>query len=394
MKAKLDVDATKLFEALKYQIHVAIEYCHALSDDESLWVEVFGDVTVGADSQIEVKDYEDDLTDSHENLWNTLNNWLKPEFNHELYRNLILLTTQTFGANSTLKDWNQKAPKERLAILEGILAASEERHAKPKKAGAADAKLPEPSKALKLQRKVFADERRDALLSALPKIQIVTDQPGLLEHIEWYKRNYLRPLPPNRQDDYLGDLFGFITSAAKITNGWEISSAEFTAKTRELTARYMVGTVKFPPVNHEVLEQQASAMDVSERSFALKLSEIGGQKFIPRATADLLHAQHYIAELIKDCGVFQPDFDSYRRNHHQTHCSGRLYEMEGADPSLSHAELQTLSRKFYLRRCQESVMPFCSFENTPTEFRNGIYQMLADEPAGTGIEGLYWRLWD
>ncbi|KXV75102.1 hypothetical protein AD953_08920 [Acetobacter malorum] len=73
--AKLDFDATKLFEALKYQIHVAIDYCHTLEKTDVLWIEAFGDVTVQGRDQIEVKEYKDNLTDGHENFWKTLNNW-------------------------------------------------------------------------------------------------------------------------------------------------------------------------------------------------------------------------------------------------------------------------------------------------------------------------------
>ncbi|WP_197461745.1 hypothetical protein [Acetobacter malorum] len=75
MDAKLDFDATKLFEALKYQIHVAIDYCHTLEKTDVLWIEAFGDVTVQGRDQIEVKEYKDNLTDGHENFWKTLNNW-------------------------------------------------------------------------------------------------------------------------------------------------------------------------------------------------------------------------------------------------------------------------------------------------------------------------------
>lgn len=44
VNAKLDFDASKLYEALKYQIHVAIDYCHTLDKDDVLWIEVFGGV--------------------------------------------------------------------------------------------------------------------------------------------------------------------------------------------------------------------------------------------------------------------------------------------------------------------------------------------------------------
>lgn len=55
MQSTIDFEARKLFEAIKYQIHVAIEYCHKLEDDQSLWIEVFGDVAVDREGAVEVK---------------------------------------------------------------------------------------------------------------------------------------------------------------------------------------------------------------------------------------------------------------------------------------------------------------------------------------------------
>lgn len=53
-------------------------------------------------------------------------------------------------------------------------------------------------------------------------------------------------------DDFLNDLFGFMTSALKVTEGWRFTTAEFDRKFTELTARYMKGSVRFPRVNaHE-----------------------------------------------------------------------------------------------------------------------------------------------
>ncbi len=90
MQSTIDFEARKLFEAIKYQIHVAIEYCHKLEDDQSLWIEVFGDVAVDREGAVEVKMWEDDLSDGHTNFWNTLHNWLKPAFDHERFQELVL----------------------------------------------------------------------------------------------------------------------------------------------------------------------------------------------------------------------------------------------------------------------------------------------------------------
>lgn len=386
MDKKLDFDATKLFIALKYQILVAMEYCHSLGDDESLWIEVFGDVTVSDKKQIEVKYYTDNLTDGHLNFWNTLNNWLKPEFDHRQYASLVLLTTQGFGDNASLKSWGSLTAEQRLDMLEDIRSDSEARLTESGKTTA--------SQSLELQRKVLSPDRRTDLMDALAKIQIVTDQSSLMERIAHYRKQYLRPINDHRCDDYMNDMFGFITSPCFMTTGWQITSEAFTAKTRELTSRYMVGTLKFPKVDHEALERIAGETDVQGRRFAVKLKEIGADSSVLDATADLLHAQHYVHELIKDCTVSQSDITDYTRNQYKSHISSRRSYLAQCLTGLSITDLHKKSQAFYFDRCALQVDRLCSYDHTPSEFRNGIYQMLADEELGTRHQEFHWKMWE
>lgn len=104
---KIANNATRLLEGISYQLIVTLEYCHNLAEGQSLWLEYFGDVTVGGEVQVEVKDFAEDLTDGHINFWNTLKNWMSPSFKQANYSELILLTTQTYGAASKLIHWNQ-----------------------------------------------------------------------------------------------------------------------------------------------------------------------------------------------------------------------------------------------------------------------------------------------
>lgn len=409
MNPKLDFDATKLFEALKYQIHVAIDYCHTLEKHDVLWIEVFGDVTVAGRDQVEVKDYSDELTDGHENFWNTLNNWLKPEFHHQQYANLVLLTTQAYGARASLKGWEQKDIDQRLATLEAIHKTTEARFEKAKQSkgnsenelgsvvnddGKNEHRSATPSKLLKLQRQVLAIGMRNSLLEALPKIKIVTEQPHLPELIAKYKMRYLKSIQPHRMDSFLDDLFGFMTSAIKITGGWKFTAAEFDKKFAELTARYLIGTLKFPRLNSDSVEIEAAELDVRNRSFARKLDEIGGdEELILQATADLLHAQQYIAELVKDCSTSKEDIEDYSKNQLRMHRSSRSSAMGKCDSTLTHAQLQKASCAFYDERCAEAADRFSTYDFTPIEFRNGIYHMLADEEPKNQLKEFHWRLW-
>lgn len=385
MDEKLDFDATQLFIALKYQILVAMEYCHSLEDGESLWIEVFGDVTVSDQKQIEVKYYSDNLTDGHHNFWNSLNNWLKPEFDHRQYASLVLLTTQSFGEKASLKHWGSQKAEQRLELLEHIRSDAEVRLTESGKTSA--------SKSLELQRKVLAENRRKDLMDALAKIQIVTEQSSLLERIAQYKKQYLRHILDHRRDDYMNDMFGFMTSPSFMTSGWQITSEEFTSQTRDLTSRYMVGTLKFPDVDRETLERTASKMDVQARRFAQKLSAIGADSSILDAAADLLHAQDYIHELIKDCTVDQSDISGYTRNQYKSHINSWNSYLVLCPSGLGITDQHKKAQGFYFERCALPADRLCSYDYTPIEFRNGIYQMLADEEPGVRTQEFHWKLW-
>lgn len=410
MSTKLDFDATKLFEALKYQIHVAIDYCHTLEKNDVLWIEVCGDVTIEGHTQIEVKNYNDELTDGHENFWNTINNWLKPDFCHQKYSNLIILTTQAYGARAALKNWEKMNVDQRLQTLENIHKNAEIRFKKTNplndestneqcEAETEDSTVKQknikPSKSLQLQRKVLAANTRNSLLEALPKIKIITEQPDLLELINRYKKRHLKAIPPHKMDSFLDDLFGFMTSTFKIKRYWSFTVAEFDKKIAELTARYLIGTLKFPTINSELIGLEATKIDARTRRFAMKLNEIGGDnKSILAATADLLHAQRYVAELIKDYTTSQSDIDDYCRNQLRMHHSSRLSAMYKCDTSLSPEKLQKISFAFYHERCAEAVTSFSTYDFTPIEFRNGIYHLLADEEPRNSLPEFHWRLWE
>lgn len=406
MTKKLDVDATKLFESMKYQIHVAMDYCHMLEKENVLWIEVFGDVSVTGHAQVEVKNYADDLTDGHENFWNTLNNWLKPAFNHEQFANLILLTTQPFSKRASLEGWNDFSVIQRLETLAAIHSRSEERLAeaiKRKEEKQSDGDTSEekggpltiePSKSLRLQRIILDDKMRASLLDLLPKIKILTEQPDLNGLIARYKKLYLKSILPERQDEFLNDMFGFMTMAKKITEGWKFEVGEFNKKFAELTRRYMPETIVFPRIDSTTIEANAKKLNVRARRFADKLNEIGGeQDDILQAAADLLHAQQYLLEVIKDYTTSKQDIDDYCENERRRHHSCRKSAMFKCDLSSSHEQLQRASCAFYHGRCAEVVTLFGGYDSTPVSFRNGIYHMLADEEPRDIHGEFHWRLW-
>lgn len=90
--SKLRNDASSSTDGIVYQFYIALKYAFDLPENRKLLIEKFGDVTLESISQIEVRKYQENLTDSHENLWNTLRNWLDPRFYIDGFETLILLT--------------------------------------------------------------------------------------------------------------------------------------------------------------------------------------------------------------------------------------------------------------------------------------------------------------
>lgn len=408
---KLEFDATKLFESMAYQIHVAIERCHDLEDGDELLIEVLGDVSIPGKSQTEVKNYADPLTDSHENFWNTLNNWLNPKFDHTRFADLILLTTQSYGERTAFDGWNEMTVDDRLKALTDIHESSEDRfteaqsrktEAQKQKDEKGDENLPaekaaartaEPSKTLRQQRAIMGEDKRGVLLALLPKISIRTKQPGLIDWIAKYKNRYLKAIIPNKQDDFVNDMFGFMTDSKKLTEGWRFEVGEFNRKFAELTRLYSHGTVIFPKIDSQAIKDKAKEMDVSNELYIQKLNEIGGnERDVAKATSNILHAKKYLFELTKHFDTPEQEVEEYFESELTRHHNKRSSAMLNFKGSLKE-ELKVKSLAFYYDRHGEAVTVFSHYNSTPTTFRDGIYHLLADEKPEDPDEEFHWRLW-
>ncbi|VVO52314.1 hypothetical protein PS893_00351 [Pseudomonas fluorescens] len=393
--SQLPFDATLLFKALQYQLLVAVDYCYTLQPGQCLWLEVFGDVTVPGVSQTEVKLYTDKLTDSHTNLWNTLKNWLHESFDRASYQSLILLTTQEFGAQTLLKGWNEKSPSERLEVLETIFAAAQaaKKAAKPTSKDY-DSDAAKPSKAQSLQQYVMATERRADLMDVLERMRITTGADSLELRLEKFVTSNLKIIRPSKCQRFIDDLLGFMSSTELVQKGWKVTYEAFTNKLTELTKLHMKHPTTFPPVDVAALKKSIDIEQIKPKLFARKIVEIGGEHQLKRAALHRLVAETTISDLYADGELFKTDVDRYLNNHLERHLYGRESAMLDCSGIYCTTQLKTQSMKFYLDQHATDVEQFCGLESTMTEFRNGIYHMLADDVSGDKDEEFHWRLWN
>lgn len=389
--ATLPFDASLLFKALQYQLLVAVEHCYDLKPDESLWLEVFGDVTVTGVSQTEVKLYTDSLTDSHENFWNTLKNWLHEKFVRTSYKRLVLLTTQEYGARSKLKGWNKRTADERLAIMEKIFNAN---HGKAEKKAAKETEVGDkPSKSQSLQHYVMAPERREALMEILERMVITTGADSLEQRIEKFQNRHLKPIRLSKYQQFIDDLLGFISSTKLVSEGWQITHKAFTDKVSELNSLYIKHPKTFPPVDIAGLKKTIDVNEILAMPFAQKIIEIGAESELKHAALHRVVAQTTISELYTDGVLFKPTVDLYFSNELIMHNFGRKSAMVDCIGVTCKNKLRADSQKFYFHRNGIRAEPFCGMENTMPEFRNGVYHLLAGETPEDKDDEFHWRLW-
>lgn len=291
--------------AFHYQVLIGLDKCFSLEDGQSVWFEKDGDVSlmspdVLASSQTEVKNYADRLTDHHENLWKTLKNWLAPEFNHTQYGILVLHTTQAFGANTKLKDWNTQTAEQRLQVLKDIFFSRPEDERNAEK----------PSEIIKLQKKVIEESAHKDLICVLEKVVLHLESAD----VETLKKSYFNKLsgyiPQFNRQAFAEGLIGFIYEQAN-DKEWVIYKTTFDQKREALTAKW--GPTLFTIPDFDARDATKDEVDIYiEEFFARKIIEIEYEDVLPEAIGSWLELRNALIEELNGYPQFREVVSQYR----------------------------------------------------------------------------------
>ncbi|MDF9795820.1 hypothetical protein OKW21_001083 [Catalinimonas alkaloidigena] len=358
--------------AFHYQVLIGLDKCFSLEENQSVWFEKDGDVSLISpdtleSTQTEVKDYAAPLTDHHENLWKTLKNWLAPEFNHEQYGVLVLHTTQAFGTTTLLKDWNSQSAEQRLQVLSDIFAERSKDQLNAE----------QPSEVIKLHKAVMASD--DLLLkSLLGKVTLFTqsDNKEMLE-----KQILSKPvgIPKNNLKSYLHGLIGFVYAKAT-QQSWVIKHQEFYAKCEELTTLLCKKEFTFPIFSG----YEASELEVEshqDRPFVQKIAEIEHIEMIPDAVGNWIELQNSLLEQLDEFAFYKEKTITYQNQlvtkYKLAYSSAKL---EATDPIKS-------SKLLYNKTIGE---PPLNMGNNipPLEYKNGLIHDAMDDDE----RNLKWRV--
>lgn len=382
---KLSNDASSSSQGTIFQLYVAVQKCLEMTSGQRIIIERYGDVTVSASQQMEIKHYDDPLTDSHVNFWKTLKNWMRDDFDESAYAVLLLCTTQEIGEKSLLKEWNSNDLSGRIAILKKIHEEGESRYQKEVKSGKRDPK--KPSESLILQRWVMDPARIDKLLSVVERYIIADLSPDISNLYGQIKDIHAKGILLAKRDDFLNALLGFVLCPKVVVeNSWEIGFDEFSAKVQELTAQYCKGTTQFPGKNAHASQEASPELVESKKDqlFVVKIHSIEYHEVIPRAIGDYLYASETVLKELRDYEVPTSRFQAFARD-----------VLDQSWPRYRRAlrsisDVVKDSQNFYDEVMMCSPPTFPGFDTPPLRFRNGVLHMHCNDTS----KGVKWRLDD
>lgn len=359
--AKLSNDSTSTVKGIIYQFLVALDKCFELQEGQSVYIETHGDVSILGEGseQIESKFYNSNLTELDHNIWKTLNNWMKDDFDFDKFSSLILLTTQKVRANSPWYAWNNKKKEEKLTILLNINNKYLKRSMKSKETKA-------------FLDFIFDNSRRKKLVKILEKFYIDHNAIDDKEYYKQIKNRNTTHIRPIRADQYIHTLFGYILSPEIIDNKWEISYEGFREECINLTSVLTETTKVFP---EKVKLDNIKYEEYLENPFVEKIKEINYDDVLIEAITDFAETRELILKEFRFSPTIRTSLKNYGEDIKRKH--GTKYR-QASRKVASENQIEE-SKDFYDNITSLDSGKFHIFNTVPQDFYAGVIHMIADE---------------
>ena len=363
---KLTNNAIESAKGNIYQIYMSLLYCRDLNENETIFFERFGDITVSGEKQIEVKKYSEPLNDNHINIWKTLKNWLQDYFEPTHYKKLILLTTQEYGVKSTLLGWNEKSPSQKYNILHTIFKDNQERHKKIEKE--------KHSTALKFMKYIFDNANHEKLITILDRFLILDSSPLLPQQYKTLLATCAPGIVEKNKPIYINSLLGFILSPDIVenSNGWSVTYNQLEEERVLLNSLLCKDTVIFPKKHFEN-KISINPSDFKDKLFVRKIEDIGYTEVILQAKNDYIKTCNTICDEFRN-GIRKNRLDYYQEDIiNQFRIKHRLHKRKAGTDILKE------SLSFYDEINGENSTAMDGFHSTPRDFKNGVIHIHMDD---------------
>ncbi|XQW84076.1 hypothetical protein ACOYR1_13135 [Thalassotalea piscium] len=240
------------------------------------------------EANVEVKHFADPLTDAHKNIWNTLANWLDPNFDVAKYPKLILLTTQVIGVNSKLINWKDKSLKERVKVIDEILSR----------------------KTLNdKQKKVFSYRQDKKFEEVISKFEIYDSSFILEDKYHSLANQYGKSVPLVNRGRLINGVIGwFISPNVIVENQWEITEKDFADELSLLNDKFSQNTRHFP---RKPASEDFQVKSSPNSLYRQKIRDIGYLTELDQAHSNYCEALTVVKDEFQH-GTRQEYFDDYQ----------------------------------------------------------------------------------
>lgn len=374
--AKAVNDATLTKAGDIYQYLIALRDCFELNDDDTLQIEINGDVSIinstGGRFQKEVKHHFGDqsLSDRNADFWKTLANWYVDYERIKGFSQFILSTTASVS-NSSFSNWNVLKKEEKLKLLTDIGKMSKDKE-----------------ETFRSQyNRIFNDAFDEKLLlEILDKFTIESSKTSIAGISNEFSK-YIRAIPEENRDGYIGALLGRILN--KVTNPpykWEITKTEFDEICQVEAIAY--GTKSSYPLPNEYAKADIPKEDTKEleqKNFVEAIREIDYTSEIANAISDYWKADMTVAKYFRNNLMYLESLEPYmdeleKKLHRQKSISER-------DAKGQSVEMQIdIAQSLYDKVMMWDAHDFGSIIRNQGFFQRGVIHNIVDE------NGFKWKV--
>lgn len=353
-----------------YQYLVALRDCFELKEDETLQIELNGDVSIlnkdGGLFQKEVKHHFGDklLSDRDIDFWKTLANWYVDYDRVKIFSSFILCTTADISNKSSFYNWDNLDNEEKLNRVRNIGKVKKERE-----------------KAFREQYdRIFSDSYNEQkLIYILEKLKIESSHMSIVGISREFSK-YILPIPEENRDGYIGALLGRLMKKVTVhPYKWEITKKEFEQLCQIEAAAYGVkGAFPLPIEYKDASIPQNKIENYVQKKFVYSIREIQYEEEIPNAMSDYWKTDLTIIKYFRDNPIYLESLEEYRHD-----LSKRLiYIKKNKDINAlgkNSEEIINMSKIFYNEVILWEAKDFGSIIKNRDYFQHGVIHNIVDE---------------
>lgn len=368
--AKAVNDATEQKAGDIYQYLIALRDCFELVGNDTLQIEVNGDVSIISGNsgkfQKEVKHHfgKTFLGDRDIDFWKTLANWYEDYERIKNFHSLILYSTSGIRITSPFCGWNELTAENKLAKIEKIGSITKDRE-----------------KGFREQYTRIFNEgyNKDRLLEILAKFTIASSRTNIVGISDEFSK-FVGHIPKENRDSYIGALLGRIMILLKNPpHRWEVSRTSFDKMLQDESAAY--GDARSKPLPTEFAQGVVPSDEESalkEKRFVKAIMDIDYSQMIPSAVQDYWKTDMTIAKYFRDDFTYLSSLETYKGDLSQK----LMYAKEEKKLDAAgkpEAEKILLSKHLYLQAMQWEAMDFGSIIRNQGFFQHGVIHNVVDD---------------